>query len=112
MIVKDAEGATKFIKITVKGARTSDEARIAAFSVANSVLFKTAMFGQNPNYGRIIQAVGASSITLNKEPSIRVSSLLKKKIYVEIGLKEGKEQATVFTCDLTPGYVKINAGYN
>lgn len=113
MIVRDAEGATKFIRIRVKQAASFQEARRAALSIANSNLFKAAMFGSNRNLGRIVAAVGASGIAV-KEADLRVSvgSLNKRDICVEVGLGRGKSEATVYTSDLTPEYVKINAQYS
>jgi glutamate N-acetyltransferase/amino-acid N-acetyltransferase len=113
MIVRDGEGASKFIKIKVKGAKNFNEARIAALSIANSNLFKTAMFGENPNFGRIAAAVGASGIDIREEDfRTKVSPLDKKDINVEVFLNRGKAGATVYTSDLTPEYIKINAQYN
>jgi glutamate N-acetyltransferase/amino-acid N-acetyltransferase len=113
MIVRDAEGATKFIQIRVKQARSFQEAKRVALSIANSNLFKAAMFGSSRNLGRIVAAVGASGIEV-KEQNLRlsVSSLNKKDIYVEVGLGRGRREATVYTSDLTPEYVKINAEYS
>jgi glutamate N-acetyltransferase/amino-acid N-acetyltransferase len=113
MIVRDAEGATKFIKIRVRGARSPGEARQVALSIANSNLFKAAMFGRSLNLGRIIAAIGASGVDI-KERDVRVRSspLNKKDIYVEAQLKRGNGEAVVYTSDLTPEYVKINAKYN
>jgi len=113
MIIRDAEGATKFIQIRVAQAKNSKQARQAALSIANSNLFKTAMYGQNPNFGRIISALGASGIDLKeKDIKIRVSPLKKKEINVGVFLNRGDASALVYTSDLTPEYVKINASYN
>ncbi|MBU1905523.1 MAG: bifunctional glutamate N-acetyltransferase/amino-acid acetyltransferase ArgJ [Candidatus Omnitrophica bacterium] len=113
MIVKDGEGASKFIEINVKGANNFSQAKRLGLNIANSNLFKTEMFGENPNFGRIIAAAGASGIGI-KEKNIRVklSSLKKKDISVLLDIKQGKSSATVFTSDLTPKYIKINAEYN
>ena len=113
MIVADAEGASKFIKITVRGGISFAQAKRVALAVANSSLFKTAMFGENPNFGRIVAAVGASGVRVSeKDLKIRVSPLHKREINVEIGLAQGRFDCTVYTSDLSPEYVKINAGYN
>ena len=113
LIVRDAEGGTKFITITVKGAATAQEAKKAALSIANSNLFKTAVYGQNPNFGRIAAAVGASGIRVKEEKiKAKVSSLKKKDITVEVSVGSGKGSCVVYTSDLTPGYVRINAAYN
>ena len=66
-VVKDGEGATKFISINVEGAKSRSDARSAAYSIANSNLVKTAFFGEDPNWGRIIAALGSSGIPLEKE---------------------------------------------
>lgn len=113
MIVKDAEGATKFIEIKVAGAKDFNQARRAALSIANSSLFKTAVYGENPNFGRIAAAVGASGVKASeKHLEIKVSPLRKKDITVNVALGAGKANAVVYTSDLTPEYIKINAEYN
>ncbi len=113
MIVGDAEGASKFITIKVKEAKDVNEARKLALSIANSNLFKTAMYGENPNFGRIAAGVGATGIGVKEEGlKIKVSPLNKKEINVEVWVNRGKADATVYTCDLTPEYIKINAEYN
>ena len=113
MIVKDAEGATKFIEIKVAGAKDFNQARRAALSIANSTLFKTALYGENPNFGRIAAAVGASGVNVSeKSLKIKMSSLRKKDITVNVALGAGKANAVVYTSDLTPEYIKINAEYN
>ena len=113
LIVRDAEGASKFIRIDVNKAATFQEARAIALSVANSSLFKTAAYGENPNFGRIVAAIGATGIKVRqKELKIAVSPLKKKDIYVKVWLNRGKSSATVYTSDLTPEYIKINAEYN
>ncbi len=113
MIVKDAEGATKFIEIKVEGAKDFNQARRAALSIANSSLFKTAVYGENPNFGRIAAAVGASGVKASeKHLKIKVSPLRKKDITVNVALGAGKANAVVYTSDLTPEYIKINAEYN
>jgi len=113
MVIRDAEGASKFIQIRVDKARNFAQARQAALSIANSNLFKTAMYGQNPNFGRIVSAIGASGIDIKeKDIKIKVSPLKKKEINVGVSLNQGGACALVYTCDLTPEYIKINAEYN
>ncbi|MBL7130743.1 MAG: bifunctional glutamate N-acetyltransferase/amino-acid acetyltransferase ArgJ [Candidatus Omnitrophica bacterium] len=131
MIVGDAEGSTKLIDILVKGAKSSKEAQLAASAVANSNLFKAAMFGGNLNWGRIVAAIGAVGIALDQNKleisfnkqrifkngkvySIKPRNSLKKLkvVSVNINLNRGKFSQCVLTSDLTPAYVKINAGYN
>lgn len=113
LVVKDAEGATKFIKINVRQARSIKDAKLAASAIANSNLFKTAVYGENPNFGRIISAAGASGAQIKEELiKAKVSPLNKKDINVDVALGVGKFNATVYTSDLTPEYIKINAEYN
>jgi len=132
-IVKDGEGATRFVTVTVKGARTEKEAESAVRAVANSMLVKTSWFGGDPNWGRIIDAVGYSdaqfdprktAITFNGVAAVKngerakgVSLKVLEKIYrktnieIDIDLKAGKASQFVFTCDCSFDYVKINSEY-
>jgi len=113
LIVRDAEGAGKFIQIKVTQAKSFAEAKKAALAVANSNLFKAAMHGEDPNFGRVACALGASGIDIKEEGlEIRLGPLNKKDINIEVELGMGDACATVYTCDLTPEYVKINAQYN
>ena len=113
MIVQDAEGASKFIQIRVTGARNPKAARLVALNIANSNLFKTAVYGQNPNFGRIVSAAGASRTGVKEEDlKIKASSLKKRDIAVSVFLNQGQASAVVYTSDLTPEYIKINAEYN
>lgn len=113
MIIRDAEGATKFIQINVKRAKSLQEAKTVALKVANSNLFKTAIYGQNPNFGRIVASAGASGVGIKEEGlKIKVSPLDKKQIKVDVSLNRGNYSAKVYTSDLTPEYIKINAEYN
>lgn len=113
LIVKDAEGASKFIQIKVKGAKSCREAKAIALNIANSNLFKTAMYGENPNFGRIVAAAGASNVDIKeKDIKIKVSPLKKKDIFVDISAGKGNAFCVVYTSDLTPEYIKINAAYN
>lgn len=113
LIVRDAEGATKFIRIKVKEAKSTDEAKRIGFAIANSPLFKTAIYGENPNLGRIVSAVGSTGIKI-REPNLKIKmgSLKKKEIYIEVNLERGKSSAEILTSDLSPDYIKINAGYS
>jgi len=113
MVVMDAEGATKFIQIDVRQAKHVRQAKSVALSIANSVLFKTAVFGQNPNFGRIVAAVGATGFKIKEEQlKIKLGSLKGKQVKVTVSLSRGKANCTVYTSDLTPEYIKINAAYN
>jgi glutamate N-acetyltransferase/amino-acid N-acetyltransferase len=112
-IVMDAEGATKFIQIKIVGAKNARLARQAGFSIANSALFKTACFGENRNLGRIISALGSIGISLDeKKTKIKLSPLDKRNINLDVFLGQGKASSIVYTCDFSPEYVKINAGYS
>ena len=133
-IVLDGEGATKFIEITVDGAASVEEARKVGFSVANSPLVKTAFFASDPNLGRILSAVGAADVSaldvsnvrlkignilvveqgapaLNYQESDIKPLMEADEILVNIDLARGAESATIWTCDLSHDYVKINADY-
>jgi glutamate N-acetyltransferase/amino-acid N-acetyltransferase len=132
-LVKDGEGATKFIEILIQGARNREDAKQAAYTVAHSPLVKTAFFGEDANWGRILCALGHSGVEINpnridvffdKVPIVkngmgtgarveeRASQILKKKSFkVTINLHQGKSQFSVFTTDLSIDYVKINASY-
>ena len=112
MIVSDAEGASKFMTIKVSGARNNAEAKKAGLAVANSNLFKAAVYGENRNLGRIIAAIGASGAKAKEDIAIACGSLKKKDVTVKVDLKIGSGEATVYTSDLTPEYIRINAGYN
>ncbi len=112
-IVKDAEGASKFIRIKVERAKDFAQAKLVALKIANSNLFKTAMYGENHNFGRIAAAIGASGVDVKeKDIKIKVSPLHRKEIKIDVSIKQGNACATVYTSDLTPEYIKINAEYN
>lgn len=131
MIIKDGEGATKLVEITVKGAKNETDAQKAAFTVANSNLVKTAIYGNNVNWGRIMVALGYSGIALKEERTdiyfgrIAVVKqgtgtererkafevMKKKELAIVIDLNLGKASARVFTCDLTGDYIKVNSSY-
>jgi glutamate N-acetyltransferase/amino-acid N-acetyltransferase len=113
-IVLDGEGATKFIVIDVLGARDDRQAREAGLMIANSVLVKTAAFGNNPNWGRVAAAAGALGIKAVTEEKLKIkfSDFTKKEIDIVVDLNIGKGRAKVYTSDLSYDYVKINAEYN
>jgi glutamate N-acetyltransferase / amino-acid N-acetyltransferase len=131
MIVEDGEGVTKFVEVHVKGAATYQDARKAAEAVANSTLVKCAWFGEDPNWGRVMDAVGYSSAKVREEmidiffngaiavqhgmasstPEETLTEVLRnKKFTVTIDLHLGSAEYKVFTTDLTPEYVKFNMG--
>ena len=133
-IVRDGEGATKFVEIEVKNAKNLSESKIIGKAVANSPLVKTAFFASDPNLGRILSAIGNAQLTdldvsiidlyLNKNIVVKNGMLSKKysekkaidamksqEFKLSIDLKRGKEVATILTTDLSYEYVKINAEY-
>lgn len=113
LVVLDGEGATKFIQIDVGRAKDFQQAKKVALNIANSVLFKAAVFGQNPNFGRVAAAVGASGIKIKEEQlKIKLGSLKEKQVKLTVNLSQGSAKCTVFTADLSPEYIKINAAYN
>jgi len=112
-IVKDGEGATKFITVTVTGAKNYNQAKTAAFAIANSNLVKTAAYGSNPNWGRVAAAVGSLGLPVyEKQLKIKFSPFTKKDISIAADLRLGRACATVYTSDLSPEYVDINGKYN
>ncbi|HLD88407.1 MAG TPA: bifunctional ornithine acetyltransferase/N-acetylglutamate synthase, partial [Candidatus Omnitrophota bacterium] len=113
-IVMDGEGATKFLTIHVTGAGNEPQAKEIAKAVANSPLVKTAAFGSNPNWGRVGAAVGSLGIKGIDERNMRISfgPFDKKEIVINVALALGKYEATVYTCDLSYEYVRINGEYN
>lgn len=112
MIVKDGEGASKFVQIEIKGVESSLEARKAGMALANSPLFKAALYGANANWGRVISALGQVGVKVGENILIKSTSLKKKEVKIVIDLKRGKAKGIVYTCDLSPEYVKINAEYS
>jgi glutamate N-acetyltransferase/amino-acid N-acetyltransferase len=133
MIVRDGEGATKVIHVTVKGAATAEDALTAVRTVANSSLVKTAFYGQDPNWGRIMAALGRSGIRMREEKvSILIDGvkivegglgsgegsekeaadrMTNKEFTLSIDLHQGEHEETIITCDLTHEYININADY-
>ena len=132
-IVKDGEGAKKLISISVKNAKNYLTARNIALSVANSVLVKTLFSSNELNFGRIFMAIGKSNETINQEKisfsldnqllakngtlliknnSNKIKKCMnKKELSLEINLNNGKSHSTIYTCDLTNEYIKINTSY-
>ena len=133
-IVRDGEGATKFITITIEGGRDEAECAKAAYAIAHSPLVKTAFFASDPNLGRILAAVGYAGITDldqglidlhlddvhvvtrgGRRPEYREEDgqrvMKQAEITIRIGLNRGCARATVWTCDLSHDYVSINADY-
>ncbi|MCI2400098.1 bifunctional glutamate N-acetyltransferase/amino-acid acetyltransferase ArgJ [Aliiroseovarius subalbicans] len=132
-VVRDGEGATKFVEVRVTGAKTDEDARTHAMAIANSPLVKTAVAGEDPNWGRVVMAVGKSGAYAERDKlSISFGNILVAEngwvspsyreedgahymkhdellIHTDLGLGGGT--ATVWTCDLTHGYIQINADY-
>lgn len=132
-VVRDGEGATKFITVNVTGAASLDDARSHAFAIANSPLVKTAMAGEDPNWGRIVMAIGKSGARADRDrltirfgdvlvaengwvaPTYRekdgMAAMKQPEITISVDIGLGDNGATVWTCDLTHGYITINADY-
>ncbi len=133
MLVQDAEGATKCVTIEVEGAKNEKAASKIAFAIANSLLVKTAFFGEDANWGRIIAAIGNSEVKVRPEEislffgpiqlvnngtylglqaEEKISEYLKsKEIILKLKLQSGRDKAYVLTSDLGLDYIKINALY-
>ena len=133
MIAKDGEGASKVVIIEVDGAATKDDAAIAARAVGNSNLVKTAIFGQDPNWGRMMAALGSSGIkmeenkiqiwiegikivdgglmTSEEEERGAAKKMKKDQVTITIHLNQGRWKDRITTCDLTYDYIRINAAY-
>ena len=131
-VARDGEGATKFIEIEVQGAVDMADARKAGMAIANSPLVKTAFFGQDPNWGRILCAAGYSGAELAPEKTtlsiggVQIveaglgakfdekelrRAMAEREIKVTINLGVGNVATTVYTCDMSYEYVKINGEY-
>ncbi|MYH58253.1 MAG: bifunctional ornithine acetyltransferase/N-acetylglutamate synthase, partial [Boseongicola sp. SB0675_bin_26] len=132
-VVRDGEGASKFVTVSVTGAASESDARRVAFAIANSPLVKTAIAGEDPNWGRVVMAVGKSGAEADRDRlSIRFGDVLVAKegsvapgyveaeaarhmsgedVSVSVDLGLGVGTATVYTCDLTSRYIAINADY-
>ncbi|MCR5261360.1 MAG: bifunctional ornithine acetyltransferase/N-acetylglutamate synthase [Candidatus Gastranaerophilales bacterium] len=135
-IVMDGEGATKFLEVNIKGTATTDDARVLCKSILNSQLVKTAFFGKDANWGRILSAMGASGVNFNPEKvkitfknkigsidlfengtpynfdeDFALKILDEREIQIDVKLNEGGKEITGWGCDLSYDYVKINAEY-
>jgi glutamate N-acetyltransferase/amino-acid N-acetyltransferase len=130
-LARDGEGATKLIEVCVTGAATLAAARRAAKSVAGSVLVKAAVYGNDPNWGRVLDAVGYSGVVAEEErvtlaiqgietyrgapvpfdaAGLR-AALARDEVRIDVDLAAGEERAMAWGCDLTPDYVRINSEY-
>ncbi|RYH09892.1 bifunctional glutamate N-acetyltransferase/amino-acid acetyltransferase ArgJ [Tropicimonas sp. IMCC6043] len=132
-VVKDGEGATKFLEIRVTGAASDADAKLCAMSIANSPLVKTAVAGEDPNWGRVVMAVGKSGAQADRDRlSIRFGDILvaengwvagsyteeageaymkRQELLLSVDLGIGDGRFTAWTCDLTHSYISINADY-
>ncbi|SIT80348.1 bifunctional glutamate N-acetyltransferase/amino-acid acetyltransferase ArgJ [Pontibaca methylaminivorans] len=132
-VVRDGEGASKFVEIRVSGAQSDAEARVHGRSIANSPLVKTAIAGEDPNWGRIVMAVGKSGAAADRDrlgirfgdipvaengwvsPGYREETaaeyMKNQELVISVDLGIGDGQAVIWTCDLTHGYIDINADY-
>nr|WP_245220624.1 MULTISPECIES: bifunctional glutamate N-acetyltransferase/amino-acid acetyltransferase ArgJ [unclassified Ruegeria] len=132
-VVRDGEGATKFVEIRVTGAATDADAKTHGLAIANSPLVKTAIAGEDPNWGRIVMAIGKSGAAADRDLlSISFGDILVAEkgwvspdysedaaaaymkgqdLVIAVGLGLGAGKSTVWTCDLTHGYIEINADY-
>jgi glutamate N-acetyltransferase/amino-acid N-acetyltransferase len=133
-IVRDGEGATKFVTVTVSGGAGDDECLGVAYTVAHSPLVKTALFASDPNWGRILAAVGRAGLADFDLDRVRIEigdvcvaehgalaagyrendgkrAMSGEEITIHVRLGRGECQASVWTCDLSHGYVTINAEY-
>ncbi len=132
-VVRDGEGATKFVEVRVTSAKSVSDAHKVAKSIADSPLVKTAIAGEDPNWGRVVMAVGKSGAVANRDTlSIRFGDILvaengwvspdyteddgaaymkNPELVIAVDLGVGQSEAVVWTCDLTHGYIEINADY-
>lgn len=132
-LARDGEGATKLITVEIEGARSAAEAETAARRIANSMLVKTAVFGGDPNWGRIMQTLGAARVAWHREKArVRIGGVVvfargcsagsaarkraekaleAEEICLRVDLGLGRGRARLFTCDLSYDYVRINAEY-
>lgn len=132
MVVRDGEGATKLVEVRLEGAASDEEATRAAFAVAESLLVKTALHGGEPNWGRILSAVGRSGVDMEegrvaiwfndlqvvsnglgagRDLAAAAAELEAPEIVLRIDLGVGSGRSTVWTCDLSEEYVRINGSY-
>jgi glutamate N-acetyltransferase/amino-acid N-acetyltransferase len=132
-VIRDGEGATKFVEVRVTGAASNSDAHRVAMAVANSPLVKTAVAGQDPNWGRIVAAIGKSGAEADRDRlTIKFGDILvaekgwrnpdyreedgaaymqQPELVIAVDLGLGKSARSVWTCDLTNRYIEINADY-
>ena len=110
MIVKDGEGATKFVNLKIEEAKTEKEAKKAFWAISNSVLFRSSLYGGIPNWGRIVASLGQVGIKLEEERfKVESSDLKRKEIEIKVKLGRGRSFYQGWCCDISPSYVKINS---
>ena len=132
-VVRDGEGATKFVEIQITGAASDADAKVHGLAIANSPLVKTAIAGEDPNWGRVVMAIGKSGAKADRDllsisfgdvlvaekgwvaPSYKeelgAAEMKKEEITLKVDLGLGDGSATIWTCDLTHQYITINADY-
>jgi glutamate N-acetyltransferase/amino-acid N-acetyltransferase len=132
-VVRDGEGARKFVEVRISGAASDNDAKLAAFAIANSPLVKTAIAGEDPNWGRIVAAIGKSGAAAERDrltikfgdilvaekgwrnPQYReedgAAYMLQSDLLIDVDLGMGRGTRSVYTCDLTARYIEINADY-
>ena len=132
-VVADGEGASKFIKVSVKNCKNENDAKKIAFSISNSPLVKTAIAGEDPNWGRVIMAIGKSGVSLNidklslsfgnlniiQNGKININYDEKEaleymksdNIEIDVDISGGSKNFIAYTMDLTKKYIEINADY-
>ncbi len=133
LVVRDGEGATKFVEVQVTGATNDADARTHALAIANSPLVKTAIAGEDPNWGRVVMAIGKSGAPADRDllricfghvlvaekgwvaesytEEAGAAYMTQQELVLSVDLGLGEGTATVWTCDLTHGYITINADY-
>jgi len=133
MIVRDGEGATKFVTVVTEGCKTEKDADAIARAIANSPLVKTALYGNNPNWGRVIMAAGKSGVKFNQKkidvyfngfltvknglkadanPEMLKKEFAKQEIEIKVNINSGNSETVIWTCDLSHKYVDINVDYS
>ncbi|KIC10303.1 N-acetylglutamate synthase [Leisingera sp. ANG-M1] len=132
-VVRDGEGATKFVEIQVTGAASDADAKVHGLAIANSPLVKTAIAGEDPNWGRVVMAIGKSGAAADRDllsisfgdalvaekgwvspdykEELGAAEMKKQEITIKVDLGLGNGKSTVWTCDLTHQYISINADY-
>jgi glutamate N-acetyltransferase/amino-acid N-acetyltransferase len=133
MVAKDGEGLSKFVTVEIQGAESDKAARTIGLSIANSPLVKTAIAGEDPNWGRVVMAVGKAGEAADRDrlaiwfgphqvakdgersptyvEETVAGYMLNPEIVIKVDIGLGAGKATIWTCDLTHGYISVNADY-